>query len=699
MYQVNSCDEIAFQPGTELMNAHLLNYNTAWIEYQLDNKRWYLLGSPLQGTIAGEWYAPTGTAQQKTTYYDPVTFGAGYDRYSPAIYQRSWDKAKAVLYEVGSAYSTDDDSQTENLGSPLQGEWSGVNWDATGADEYLDRLGYKPMGGKKANVAIKGVWSNTYNDATVDYATGGFSVMVMNHLKGNDTSGNKAIIRLPKEDTMYDYYQFSQDGSADGGTDTNLTGEQGVQAKKNRAKNRGRLKTDLLLPEIVNKIQRTETTVSRYGDARTYTRVPTVTTNEINNGTVATLPMTLRSMSETVSAGISNMGYYLVENPFPCGLNMNQFFAVNTGLEKKYWLLTATGQHLVQQVEDGDWISPTTADGFVAATSVLVPGQGFFVQATTPGQATTITFTKEMMAQTRYGEQSGTGKTYTIVVGTKQKMTTTTETITMDDGSTQTVTVEVPETDASGNYVLEDLTEDVVVYNYEQTSETDKQYKLKTRGEIADTFLPGLVITAQRDDNQSSALVMQREVASNDFLPEEDTETFITSDLEQVPTVYSLCGRLATTINSIHDFRSLSIGVESTSDAPCTLTFKGVEMLGDSIAFYDAIEKTLTPLESGMTISVSGQTQNRYYLVRGLNLKEAAEETHLQIFTEGMTAKVIASTEEPIVIVRCFDTAGRLVYSASPKKPEFEFSLPGSGVYIIEARTEKDRKTKKVMTK
>ncbi|MBR7031461.1 MAG: hypothetical protein IKI06_09550, partial [Prevotella sp.] len=286
MYKVNSCDEIAFQPGTELMNAHLLNYNSAWMEYQLDNKRWYLLGSPLQGTISGEWYAPTGTAKQETTYYDPVKFNdvkpgategsteARYDRYSPAIYQRSWDKAKTVLYEVGSTYSTGDDNQTGSLGTVSQGQWSEqeqtINWDATGADAYLDRLGYKPMGGNKANVAIKGIWSNTYNDAQVDYANGGFSVMVMNHLKNKDNSNGKSIIRLPKEDTMYDYYEFSEDGKNDGGTDTQLSDVR----FKNRAKNRGRLKTDNLLPATIRvegndiEIQKTETEASIYGDAR-----------------------------------------------------------------------------------------------------------------------------------------------------------------------------------------------------------------------------------------------------------------------------------------------------------------------------------------------------------------------------------------------------------------------------------------------
>ena len=709
MYQVNSCDEIAFQPGAELLNAHLLNYNNAWVEYQLDMKRWYLLGSPLQGTISGEWYAPTGTAQQKTTYYENVTFGEGYDRYSPAIYQRSWDKAKAVLYEVGADYSTTDNPNDLSLendgslpGSANQGTWSGATWNANSADSYLDRLGYKPLGGNKANVAIKGIWSNTYNDATVDYTKGGFSVMILNNLKGNSNI-DPAIIRLPKEDTMYDYYQFSQTGAADGGTDTNLSDVRTL----NRAKNRGRLKTDLLLPASTNK---TETTASRYGDKRTYTRVPT----KVGEGF---LPMTLSTFTETASPGISGLGYYLVENPFPCGLNMDQFFAANTGLEKKYWLLTATGQHLVQKAASGDWITQTgePASAFADAQAVVAPGQGFFVQATTAGEATTITFNKDMQAKTRYGV-SDEGTEFEIVVGTKQVMETKLLTYDDDDdpetaevplmiddennpGQQVQATTEVPKVDDYGNFVVEDIKDKITIYSYKQTTDENQQFPLKTRGEVAEALLPGLVITAKRDNSESSALVMQHEGASNDFLPSEDTEAFITSDFENVPTVYTLCGRLATTINSIHDFRSLPIGVESTSNAPCTLTFRGVEMLGDSIAFYDAVKQELTPLESGMSFKVSGQTQNRYYLVRSLNQKEAAEETHLQIFTEGLTAKVIASTAEPIVVVRCFDTAGRLIYSAEPQTSEYSFSLPRTGIYIIEAQTENDRKTMKAVVR
>ena len=769
MYQINSCDEIVFQPSTELLNAHLLNYNNAWVEYQLDNKRWYLLGSPLQGTISGEWYAPTGSAKQETTYYDPVTFGTGYDRYSPAIYQRSWDKAKAVLYEIGSTYSTTDDSQTGNLGSASEGQWSGTgnsaSWvteDGGTADEYLNRLGYKPMGGKKANVAIQGIWSNTYNDAQVDYANGGFSVMVMNHLKNNDQSGAldpstsemkyTSIIRLPKEDTMYDYYEFSQTGAADGGTDTQLSDVRG----KDRAKNRGRLKTDLLLPTSA---QKAEATASIYGDRRTYTRIPTKETDlKAMNSTFAAQdgnPATAGFFAEAVAAGISNMNYYLVENPFPCGLNMNYFFEANTGLEKKYWLLTATGQHLVQKAASGDWISPTlhlsNEDYYDTGYNVLAPGQGFFVEAKTHSDNLTITFNRDMQVHSRYGVPSGSPRKFNIEVGQQQVMEelkeyvdddndpdtpdvlqTVTTTVDLNgngiygemgitvDGQTvnEVVPVMVPvwETDTNGDPILDDngnktpklipVMADVELYTFVQTTDESYKYPLKARGDNftvtrgASVGSLGLVITAERDGLQSSALVMQYDGASNDFLPSEDTETFICMDeLKQVPTVYTLCGRLATSINSIHDFSSLPVGVESASDAPCVLTFQGVEQLGDSIAFYDAKEKKLTKLESGMTLQVSGQTQNRYYIVSSMTKEEAAAETHLQIFTEGLTARVIASTAEPITSVRCYDASGRLVHTASPQTTEYSFNISDAGVYIIEAQTEKDRKTKKVMAK
>ena len=520
------------------------------------------------------------------------------------------------------------------------------------------------------------------------------------------------------------------------------------------------------------------------------------------------------TFTETIPAGVSNLGFYLVENPFPCGLDMAKFFAANSetftqeeienasegdpaygkttndvksGLERKYWLLTkaAEGQNprqvLVQLAPDGEWITSegdavdyqnpnyvASGDGDTEPTepatlqfyphAVVAPGQGFFVQATGISDDLTVTFNRDMQAQSRFGMKDNEhGTPYTIVVGQAQEMEPLYIDVDQDgDGvyeSREQVFVDVDlngngiygesnvtigegddqvtrdekepamvasyeKDEDTGEFVLDDegnkipkltdITEDVVIYKYvpetmKRTDNTtfDKEYPLlsrQTRGGHSSS-LPGMVITAKRGADVSSALVMKRESASDEFLPSEDTEVFLNSDLKNIPTVYTLCGRLATAINSIHEFRCLPLGVESASEAPCTLTFEGVEQLGDSVAFYDAVEQKLTPLESGMKFTVSGQTQNRYYLVRTLNMEEAKEETHLLIFTEGLTARVIASTEEPVTSVRCFDTAGRLVLTASPQTADFSFNLPAAGVYVIEAHTEKDHKTRKVMVR
>ena len=244
MYEINKCKDIVFQHHTELLNSHLLSYDKAWVEYSLAKNQWHLVGSPLQDMISGEWYAPQTSARQETTYFEPIQFrdeinGGGwnlddnsrysitYDRFSPAVYQRTWDKAKAVLYEKGADWLTTDGEQVD-AGNTGTGHWSDdrTEWildNSSSADDYLERISYKPMGNGKANVAIKGTWSGTYNDAAVRYSEGGFeggfSLMPINTHKNKDRDANEhTIYRLPKADAWYDTYDY---GTPDGKRDRN----------------------------------------------------------------------------------------------------------------------------------------------------------------------------------------------------------------------------------------------------------------------------------------------------------------------------------------------------------------------------------------------------------------------------------------------------------------------------------------------
>ena len=174
IYKPYQSKDLVVQSGGELLHAERLSYEKAWVEYALTPDRWYTLGSPLRQSYAGEWYAPNSDACQTTPYFKDVTYDTAlYHRFAPAVYQRSWDKAKSTLYylEPYSANKPQEarvDTTTENI-------YQAANWSAV------------------------------YNDVREAYSQGGFSVKV-NGIGIGAQKYNKSLFRLPKEDTAYGYY-------------------------------------------------------------------------------------------------------------------------------------------------------------------------------------------------------------------------------------------------------------------------------------------------------------------------------------------------------------------------------------------------------------------------------------------------------------------------------------------------------------
>lgn len=179
---VNRCDiytpyqskDLVVQSGGELLHAERLSYEKAWVEYALTPDRWYTLGSPLRQSYAGEWYAPNNDACQATPYFKNVTYNTtDYHRFAPAVYQRSWDKAKSTLYYLDT-YSAEN-PQTANVKTTTENIYQAANWSAV------------------------------YNDVREAYSQGGFSVKV-NGVGIGAQKYTKSLFRLPKEDTAYGYY-------------------------------------------------------------------------------------------------------------------------------------------------------------------------------------------------------------------------------------------------------------------------------------------------------------------------------------------------------------------------------------------------------------------------------------------------------------------------------------------------------------
>lgn len=165
-YRVNICRDIHFEPGAQMLHAEQLLYDKkAWTDVEITPGQWTAVSTPLQGVVAGDWYAPTATGKQETEYFKDITFNDNdYNRLDPAVYQRSWSTGAKIV---------------ENL----QGTNTPVSFDTE--------------------------WSSAYNDASVPYvAGGGFSI------KGV-TSNSSLLFRFPKADASYDVSTAEEDKTVD----------------------------------------------------------------------------------------------------------------------------------------------------------------------------------------------------------------------------------------------------------------------------------------------------------------------------------------------------------------------------------------------------------------------------------------------------------------------------------------------------
>lgn len=260
----NTCHQIYFKPQGELRDQCYLIYDKAWVEKELEPNKWYTMASPLQYIYAGDMYVPASDGQQTTKAFTDIKFtdktadgkADVYSRSKYPVYQRAWMK-----------------SGVEEI-SP-KGDYSASHYPDGAAPGDVDmNLGY---------------WSHVYNKVDESYAAdgtfGGFSIKAGNALLPKDKTKN-ALLRLPKEDTNYQYFDY--DGSTTSGGKSVTVG-----------KNNGHGK--LLVAFNNDEKHLAEKTQSLGTD--------------------------------------NNSGFYLVANPYTCSISMAKFFEANTGLQKAIWIV------------------------------------------------------------------------------------------------------------------------------------------------------------------------------------------------------------------------------------------------------------------------------------------------------------------------------------------------------------------------
>ena len=301
----NFCDQIYFKPEAELLYANYLTYNKAYVEKELTPNTWSIMSSPLQQTYAGDLYVPKNNGQEQSEAFQPMTYKEGVnDRSAYPVYQRSWDGDAKEIVDNTKFYQAHEDGTVEE----------------TTNDFFL----------------TSGYWSHVYNKVDEQYTKGqAFAVKAGDkYTAGAQGANATAVIRLPKADTQFSYYDSES--------------QKPVNVTVNR-------------------------------DANSYRML---------QGDVAgdkTMAMT-QPLKENLHR---ENRYHLVGNPYTSSLSMYRFLKANPAFENSIWTLDNGKVTAYTLALD---------EAYDKKTDVLVsPTQAFFVKLKTGESATEATFNASML--------------------------------------------------------------------------------------------------------------------------------------------------------------------------------------------------------------------------------------------------------------------------------------------------------------
>lgn len=196
-----------------------------------------------------------------------------------------------------------------------------------------------------------------------------------------------------------------------------------------------------------------------------------------------------------------------------------------------------------------------------------------------------------------------------------------------------------------------------------------------------------LILTAQTADGKTSrAAIAYDATAKTTYETSEDAELFLDSNLSDVPTIYTVAGTMATSINRTSELYNIPVGIYGNSTEMVTLSFDGLKNFS-SATLYDAEKRTETPLREGTTITLPANTSGRYFLRAGApTANESIATDAIQIYTLSGNRVMVTSTA-PLKDIRVYTISGALVKQAKGGFCSHELYLPEDGIYVISAKS------------
>lgn len=201
------------------------------------------------------------------------------------------------------------------------------------------------------------------------------------------------------------------------------------------------------------------------------------------------------------------------------------------------------------------------------------------------------------------------------------------------------------------------------------------------------TNTSALILTAQTADGKTSrAAIAYDATAKATYETSEDAELFLDSNLSDVPTIYTVAGTMATSINRTSELYNIPVGIYGNSTEMVTLSFDGLKNFS-SATLYDAEKRTETPLREGTTITLPANTSGRYFLRAGApTANESIATDAIQIYTLSGNRVMVTSTA-PLKDIRVYTISGALVKQAKGGFCSHELYLPEDGIYVISAKS------------
>lgn len=215
--------------------------------------------------------------------------------------------------------------------------------------------------------------------------------------------------------------------------------------------------------------------------------------------------------------------------------------------------------------------------------------------------------------------------------------------------------------------------------------------------------LPLLTLVATTaDGRQSRAVIAYDRAASEAYKANEDAELFLDSNLSDLPSIYTVAGTMAASINRTSVLWNIPVGTYSNRSGnngnnpeTVTLTFEGLDRFTGT-TLYDVEKKTETALHHNSSITIAANTYGRYFLRAGTPTgNEKIETETIRIYTIARGQLIVTATEN-LQTVAIYDFAGRLLrYSDTPSGCLFTTHLD-KGNYIVRATSEHQQQTSKI---